>query len=62
MNACRDAIPPWIMPFYRVAESLSAAREAFDVVIVVEASQSGPETLILLYLAKKCIIVGDRWS
>lgn len=59
MAACRDAIPAWIMPFYRVAESLSATPDAFDVVIVDEASQSGPETLLLTYLAKKCLIVGD---
>ena len=31
----------------------------FDVVIVDEASQAGPEALFLTYIAKKIIIVGD---
>jgi superfamily I DNA and/or RNA helicase len=32
----------------------------FDIVIVDEASQSGPDTLALLYLAKQIIVVGDN--
>lgn len=59
MNNCRGAIPAWVMPLYRVAESISPKPEIFDVVIVDEASQCGPEALFLLYIAKKCIIVGD---
>ena len=31
----------------------------FDVVIVDEASQAGPEALFLTFIAKKIIIVGD---
>lgn len=60
MEACRGAIPAWIMPFYRVAETMIPAPHLFDVVIVDEASQSGPETLLLMYIAKQCIIVGDE--
>jgi len=59
MQRCRRAIPAWIMPLYRVAEQVEPEPEAFDVVIVDEASQTGPEGLILQYLAKQCVIVGD---
>ncbi|MEE8367855.1 MAG: AAA domain-containing protein, partial [Thermoanaerobaculia bacterium] len=59
MGMARDAIPAWIMPTYRVAESLAAGPEQFDVVIVDEASQSGVEALFLFYLAKQVIVVGD---
>ena len=60
MQQCRNAIPAWIMPLYRVAEQVEAEPEIFDVVIVDEASQTGPEGLILQYLAKQCVIVGDE--
>lgn len=59
MDECRGAIPAWIMPFYRLAETIEAKPEMFDVVIVDEASQSGPDTLALWYLAKQIIVVGD---
>ena len=59
MDECRGAVPAWIMPFYRLAETIEAQPESFDVVIVDEASQSGPDTLALLYLAKQIIVVGD---
>lgn len=59
MEKCRGAIPAWIMPFYRVAETISPQPDQFDVVIVDEASQSGPDALLLTYIAKQMIIVGD---
>jgi REase_MTES_1575/AAA domain len=59
MNKCREAIPAWIMPFYRVAETVQPRRQCFDVAIVDEASQSGPEALLLQYLARQIVIVGD---
>jgi very-short-patch-repair endonuclease len=59
MDQCRGAIPAWIMPFYRVSETIDPVPEMFDVVIVDEASQSGPEALLLFYLAKKVVVVGD---
>ncbi len=59
MKECRSAIPAWIMPIFRIAETMSVKPELFDVVIVDEASQSGPEAIFLYYLAKKIIIVGD---
>jgi very-short-patch-repair endonuclease len=59
MQQCRDAIPAWIMPLHRVAEQIEMEPEVFDVVIVDEASQTGATGLILQYLGKQCIIVGD---
>ena len=59
MGIARDAIPAWIMPTHRIAESLDAAPEPFDVVIVDEASQSGVESLFLFYVGKQVVVVGD---
>jgi very-short-patch-repair endonuclease len=47
------------MPLYRVFETIPPTPECFDVVIIDEASQTGPEGLVLQYLAKQIIIVGD---
>lgn len=59
MDICRDVIPAWILPIYRVVETIKPKSEIFDVVIIDEASQCGPESLFLTYIAKKCIVVGD---
>jgi very-short-patch-repair endonuclease len=59
MDECRPAIPCWIMPIYRVAESVHPGTDRYDVVIVDEASQSGPEAIFLHYLAKRIVVVGD---
>ncbi|WP_167852099.1 AAA domain-containing protein [Hymenobacter elongatus] len=53
------AIPCWIMPHYRVSESLPAELGAFDLVIVDEASQSNLLALPALLRARKMLIVGD---
>ncbi|OKP97656.1 hypothetical protein A3849_14190 [Paenibacillus sp. P46E] len=59
MEHCRSAIPAWIMPLYRVVESFDPSQGLFDVIIIDEASQSGPEPVLLKYIAKKIIVVGD---
>ena len=59
LNECRDAVPAWIMPLHRVYETVKAGAGIFDVVIVDEASQCGPEALPLLYLGKRIVVVGD---
>lgn len=59
LGQARDSIPAWIMPLHLVAESFTPAQGMFDVVIIDEASQSGPESLFLTYIAKKMIVVGD---
>ena len=56
---CRPSIPAWIMPLYRVVETIDPATDTFDVVIVDEASQSGLEALFLHYIGKQVIVVGD---
>lgn len=56
---CQPAIPAWIMPFYRVAESFDVTQDRFDVAIVDEASQSGLDALVLLFIADKIVVVGD---
>jgi len=59
METCRSAIPAWIMPAYRVVDTMEMKPDIFDVVIVDEASQSGLESLFLQYIAKTIIVVGD---
>lgn len=59
MDACRDAIPIWIMPRYLVAEMIDPSPGRYDLVIVDEASQLGIESLFLFYISKQVIVVGD---
>lgn len=60
MEECKPAIPAWIMPLYRVVENISPDTEPFDIAIIDEASQTGPDGFLLNYLAKKIIVVGDK--
>ena len=59
LNECREAVPAWVMPLHRVWDTVIPSPGIFDVVIIDEASQCGPEALPLLYLGKKVLIVGD---
>ncbi|MDE0476236.1 MAG: AAA domain-containing protein [Gammaproteobacteria bacterium] len=60
LDASRSAIPAWIMPLYRVAETMPMGPEPlFDIAIIDEASQSGPEALLLAWLARRIVVVGD---
>ena len=59
LNESRSAIPAWVMPLHRVAETIKPGSELFDIAIIDEASQSGPEALLLAWLAKKIVVVGD---
>jgi len=59
LNKCREAIPAWVMPLHRVWETIDPSPGMFDVIIVDEASQCGPESLPLMYLGKKLLVVGD---
>lgn len=59
LNKCREAVPAWIMPLHRVYETVDASAGIFDVIIVDEASQCGPEGLPLMYLGKRILVVGD---
>ena len=59
MAICQKAVPAWIMPMNKVLDTLNPAENRFDIVIIDEASQSDISSLVLLYMAKKVIIVGD---
>ena len=59
MENCRKSIPVWILPLYKLAETIKPKPGMFDVIIIDEASQSGPDAFFLLYIAKKIIVVGD---
>jgi very-short-patch-repair endonuclease len=59
MASARAAVPVWIAPLSRVAESFDARAVRFDVVIVDEASQSDVMGLIALYLGDQVMVVGD---
>jgi len=59
LRGCRDAVPAWIMPISYVAEVLDVDPQAFDVVIVDEASQAGIDAAFLQYLAPKMVVIGD---
>lgn len=60
LATARNAVPVWIMPLGRVAESFDPAASRFDVVIVDEASQSDIQGLLAWYLADRIAVVGDH--
>jgi very-short-patch-repair endonuclease len=53
------AVPCWIMPHYRVSESIPCEFGCFHLVIIDEASQSDLTALPALLRAQKVLIVGD---
>ncbi|MCF2516008.1 AAA domain-containing protein [Dyadobacter sp. CY351] len=59
MEKCQDSVPCWIMPLFKIAETVKPQAGMYDYVIIDEASQLGPDAIFLLYIAKKVIIVGD---
>jgi very-short-patch-repair endonuclease len=59
LNYCRGAVPAYVMPLYRVWDTVDPLPGIFDVVIVDEASQCRFDAIPLFYLAKKILIVGD---
>ncbi|HWG45703.1 MAG TPA: AAA domain-containing protein, partial [Gemmataceae bacterium] len=60
MEDCRTAVPVWIMPLARVAESFDFSGPRFDVVIIDEASQCDVMALLAVVLARQVVIVGDE--
>jgi hypothetical protein len=59
MEKCQDSVPCWIMPLFKIAETVNPQTGMYDYVIIDEASQLGPDAIFLLYIAKRVIIVGD---
>ena len=60
LERVRSSFPVLIAPLPWVFETIAPLPEMFDVVIVDDASQCGPEALLLLYMAKKVVIFGDE--
>lgn len=58
-SQANPAVPCWIMPHYRVSESLPSDLGCFDLVVIDEASQSDLTALPSLLRASKVLIVGD---
>jgi transcription elongation GreA/GreB family factor/very-short-patch-repair endonuclease len=59
MKKAVGAIPCWIMPHWRISETLPADLGRFDLVIIDEASQSDIWALPALLRGKKILVVGD---
>jgi very-short-patch-repair endonuclease len=59
MRIAQSAVPAWVMPIGEVLSTIPAERDTFDVVIVDEGSQAGLDSLFLLWLAPRVIVVGD---
>jgi len=59
MQSSYSAVPCWIMPTWRVSESLPATLGSFDLVIFDEASQSDISALPALLRGSKVLIVVD---
>jgi very-short-patch-repair endonuclease len=59
LRRCLEAIPAWVVSMDRLYETVEAKPGLFDVAIVDEASQCWLDSLVLFYLAKQVIVVGD---
>ncbi|SNQ45476.1 DNA helicase [Frankia canadensis] len=59
MEVAQSAVPAWVMPIGEVLSTIPPVRDSFDVVIVDEGSQAGLDSLFLLWLAPRVIVVGD---
>jgi very-short-patch-repair endonuclease len=60
LKDARDAVPVWIMPLSRAAESFDATQRKFDVVILDESSQCDVMGLLAWYLGDSVAVVGDH--
>ena len=60
MESAYKAVPCWILPQWRVSESLPAELGSFDLVVIDEASQSDIWALPSMMRGKKLLIVGDH--
>ncbi|GAB2594346.1 hypothetical protein Aab01nite_82850 [Paractinoplanes abujensis] len=59
MEKAKGAVPVWVVPLPNLLDNIAAQPDAFDVIIVDEASQVGVEHLFLLWMAPRVIVVGD---
>lgn len=56
---CMMSVPCWVMPTWRISETLPAQLGAFDLIIIDEASQSDAMAFPALMRAEKVLVVGD---
>ena len=59
LEGCAHTVPCWIMPTWRISQSLPAAIGSFDLVVLDEASQSDITALPALLRGNQLLIVGD---
>jgi very-short-patch-repair endonuclease len=60
MTRAYRAVPCWVLPQWRVSETIPSEIGLFDLVIIDEASQSDIWALPVLLRGKKLLIVGDH--
>ena len=60
MASAYAAVPCWVLPEWRIAETLPAEIGLFDLVVIDEASQSDIWALPALLRGKKLLVVGDH--
>ena len=60
MKHAYRAVPCWVLPQWRVCETIPSEVGLFDLVIIDEASQSDISALPVLLRGKKLLIVGDH--
>lgn len=60
MQRAYPAVPCWVLPQWRVSETIPAEIGLFDLVVIDEASQSDIWALPALLRGKKLLIVGDH--
>jgi len=59
LGGCLETIPAWVVSLSRLYETIQPVPGLFDIAIIDEASQCWLDSLVLFYLAKQVIIVGD---
>lgn len=60
MQRAYKAVPCWVLPHWRVSETIPAEIGLFDLVIIDEASQSDIWALPSMLRGKKLLVVGDH--
>ncbi len=60
MTRAYQAVPCWVLPQWRVSETIPAEVGLFDLVVIDEASQSDIWALPALLRGKKVLVVGDH--
>jgi AAA domain len=60
MSRAYQAVPCWILPEWRISETIPSEVGLFDLVIIDEASQSDIWSFPALLRGKKLLVVGDH--